>query len=121
MAAPASVDEYMAALHEEQRAALEVLRRTIMAVAPEATEVIAYQMPGLRIDGRLVVSYAAFKRHYSLFPASEAVREALGEELEPYLTGKGTISFPADRPVPVDLVTRIVEVRLGETVVRDRP
>ena len=62
----------------------------------------------------VLVSYAAYKKHYSLFPASGAVVEALGHELTPYLVGKGTIRFPADRPIPIDLVRRIIEVRVAE-------
>jgi uncharacterized protein YdhG (YjbR/CyaY superfamily) len=64
------------------------------------------------------VSYAAYKNHYSLFPASDAVIEALGHELTPYLAGKGTIRFPANRPVPTALVTKIVKVRLAENAAR---
>jgi len=120
MATPASVDDYMAALPDAQRATLEELRQTIRAAAPEATEMIAYQMPGLRIHGTLLVSYAAFKSHYSLFPASGAVIGALGEELTPFLSGKATLRFPADRPIPADLVIRIVRVRLDETAARGR-
>ena len=91
------------------------LRKTINAAAPEATETIAYGMPALRSHGRqFLVSYAAYKRHYSLFPASEAVVEALGQELTPYLAGKGTIQFPADRPIPTAVMTKIVRVRLKE-------
>jgi uncharacterized protein YdhG (YjbR/CyaY superfamily) len=118
---PASVEAYLAALPEDRRTALEELRRAIRAAAPDATETIAYQMPGFRTHGRLLVSYGAFKAHDSLFPASEAVVNALGAELTPYLAGKGTIRFPADRPIPVALVIRIVEVRLAETAARGRP
>jgi uncharacterized protein YdhG (YjbR/CyaY superfamily) len=91
------------------------MRRTIRAAAPDAVETIAYSMPAFRSrGGQFLVSYAAYKRHFSLFPASGAVVEALGEEIEPFLAGKGTIRFPADRPIPVELVTRVVEVRLTE-------
>ena len=114
MATPTSVEDYLAAFPEERRAALEELRQTIKAAAPEATEAIAYQMPAFRAHGQFLVSYAAFKNHYSLFPASGAVVEALGEELTPYLAGKGTIRFPADNPIPTALVTKIVKVRLAE-------
>jgi uncharacterized protein YdhG (YjbR/CyaY superfamily) len=115
MAAPASVEDYLASLPEERRAGVEELRRTINAAAPEATESIAYGMPALRSHGgQFLVSYAAYKKHYSLFPASEAVVEALGAKLTPYLAGKGTIQFPADRPIPAALVTKIVKVRVGE-------
>jgi uncharacterized protein YdhG (YjbR/CyaY superfamily) len=117
---PSSVDEYLATLPDDRRAALEELRRTIRAAAPEATETIAYQMPAFRAHGQFLVSYAAFKAHDSLFPASDAVVTALGEELAPYLAGKGTIRFPAGTPIPTDLVTRIVTVRLQETAASSR-
>ncbi|CAN5496016.1 iron chaperone [soil metagenome] len=115
MAAPTSIEDYLAALPDERRAAVEELRQTIKAAAPEASETIAYQMPALRSHGgQFLVSYAAYKNHYSLFPASEAVTEALGEELKPYLTGKGTIRFPADRAIPAALVTKVVKIRAAE-------
>jgi uncharacterized protein YdhG (YjbR/CyaY superfamily) len=119
MPTPTSVDAYIAALPPERRAALQDLRRTIDAAAPQATETIAYQMPALRLGGRVLVSYAAFKAHYSLFPASDAVIAAGGEELAPYLAGKGTIRFPADEPLPLALVKKIVEVRVAEHLARD--
>jgi uncharacterized protein YdhG (YjbR/CyaY superfamily) len=119
MAAPTSVEDYLAALPDERRVVVEELRRTIKAAAPEATETIAYLMPALRSHGgQFLVSYAAYKRHYSLFPASGAVVEALGEELKPYLAGKGTIQFPADKPVPAALVEKIVKIRLAENAER---
>src|SRR5213080_3109566 len=104
--AATSVDGYLRALPEAQRAALEKLRKTIRAAAPEATETISYQMPAFKDHGRFLVSYAAFKDHCSLFPASKAVMEALGEELKPYFTGKGTIRFHADKPLPAALVKK---------------
>ena len=95
MAAPTSVDDYLATLSDDRRAAIEALRQTVNAAAPEATETIAYGMPALRSHGgQFLVSYAAYKNHYSLFPASGAVVEALGDELTPYLAGKGTSSSP---------------------------
>ncbi len=115
MAKPSTVEDYLAALPPDRRAGVEELRRTINAAAPEATESIAYLMPALRSHGgQLLVSYAAYKKHYSLFPASDAVIEAGGEELKPYLAGKGTIQFPADKPLPTALVTKIVTVRVAE-------
>jgi uncharacterized protein YdhG (YjbR/CyaY superfamily) len=115
IAAPTTVEEYLAALPDERRAVLEELRQTIRAVAPEATETIAYQMPAFRSHGgQFLVSYAAYKNHYSLFPASGAVVEALGKELTPYLAGKGTIQFPKDRPIPIATVRKVVEARVAE-------
>lgn len=109
------VDEYMAQLPEDRRAVMERLRSTIRAAAsPDAVEVISYNMPAFKLDGRFVVSYEAFKRHYSLFPWSDAMVEELGEEMKPYAVGKGTIRFPADEPIPLELVTRIVEFRNRE-------
>jgi uncharacterized protein YdhG (YjbR/CyaY superfamily) len=89
MAAPTSVEDYLAALPDGPRAALEKLRKAIKTAAPEAIETISYQMPAFRMHGQGLVSYAVFKRHRSLF-AGRAVIEALGHELEPYLSGKST-------------------------------
>jgi uncharacterized protein YdhG (YjbR/CyaY superfamily) len=115
MVTPSSVDEYMAALPDDRRAVLEELRQTIRAAAPDATETIAYQMPTLMSHGRFLVSFAAYKLHYSLFPASGAVKEALGAELRPYLAGRATVRFRADARIPAELVTKIVKVRISET------
>lgn len=121
MAGPTTVDEYLAALPDERRAGVEQLRQTINAAAPDATESIAYLMPALRSHGgQFLVSYAAFKNHYSLFPASEAVVAELGDELAPYLAGKGTIRFPAGKPIPLDTVAKIVKVRLAENAAHAR-
>ncbi len=71
-------------------------------------------MPAFRLHGRFVVSYEAFKRHYSFFPWSDSMVAELREEMEPYAVGKGTIRFSADEPIPFELVTRIVEIRNRE-------
>jgi uncharacterized protein YdhG (YjbR/CyaY superfamily) len=119
MADPSTVAEYLAALPDDRRRVVEALRRTVNAAAPDAEETIAYDMPALRsAGGQFLVSYAAFKNHYSLFPASQAVTEALGEEVAPYLAGKGTIRFPASRPIPMGLITKIVKIRVGENASR---
>ena len=121
MAAPTSVDDYIAALPEDRRVALQGLRRTIRAAAPGATESMAYNMPAFRSHGdQFLVSYAAYKAHYSLFPASDAVIEAMGAEIQPYLAGKGTIRFPANAAIPLDTVTKIVAIRLAENAAQER-
>ena len=90
-----------------------------MAAAPEATEVLAYNMPALRSHGdQFLVSYDAYQRHYSLFPASDAVVQGLGAEVEPYLAGKGTIRFPKDRPIPLDTIRKVVEIRFTENAAK---
>ena len=96
MAKYASVDEYMAALPDDRRVVMEQVRETIRSAAPDATEAIAYNMPAFRLGGRFLVSYEAFKRHYSLFPWSDEMLAELGDELRPFAVGKGTIRFPAD-------------------------
>jgi uncharacterized protein YdhG (YjbR/CyaY superfamily) len=122
MTEPTTVEEYLAALPDDRRGPMEELRQTIRATAPEATETIAYQMPAFRThDGQFLVSFGAYKNHYSLFPASGAVVEALGEELTPYLAGKGTIRFPASREIPAALVRKVLKIRLTETAGRRRP
>src|SRR3954463_1824781 len=121
MSKPETIEEYLAELAPEPRAALEGLRATANAAAPDATESIAYQMPALRSHGgQFLVSYAAFKNHYSLFPASDEVVKTLGAELTPYLAGKGTIRFPASRAIPLDLVRRIIEIRVKENAAGER-
>ncbi len=114
MAKYASVDDYMASLPDDRRSVMEELRSTIREAAPDATEAISYNMPAFRLGGRFLVSYEAFKRHYSIFPWSDGMLEDLGEALKPYAVGKGTIRFPADQPIPLELVTRIVEIRNRE-------
>jgi uncharacterized protein YdhG (YjbR/CyaY superfamily) len=120
MAPPTGVDDYLAALPEEARAVMETLRATIRAAAPEAVETISYQMPAFKMDGRFLVSYAAFKDHYSLFPASSAVMAAHGDELQPHLSGKATLRFHADKPIPSALVTKIVKTRMEENAAAQR-
>jgi uncharacterized protein YdhG (YjbR/CyaY superfamily) len=109
------VDAYLASLPEDRRGPMETLRGAIRAAAPDAVETIAYNMPAFRThDGRFLVSYDAYKAHYSLFPFTDEMVVSFGDELAPYLAGKGTIRFPASRPIPADLVTRLVAVRVAE-------
>ena len=115
-----TVDEYFAALPEERRGPMEELRRAIRAAAPLATETIAYAMPAFRSPtGRFLRSFDAFKAHNSLFPSTDGMEAELGDELRPFLAGKGTIRFPADRTIPLGLVERIVKIRVAEVDARD--
>lgn len=102
---------------EDMRAALNKLRKTIKAAAPDAEEVISYNMPAFRQNGMLVY-YAAFKDHCSFFPGSATVRSQFSTELKPYDTGKGTLHFTPDKPLPTNLVTRIVKARVAENIAR---
>jgi len=114
MSGAKEVDEYIQALPEARRAAMQELRDILVAGAPEADEAISYKMPALRMNGRFFMSYDAFKAHYSLFPSTDAMEKELGDELRPYLAGKGTLRFAADQPLPAELIRRIVEIRRRE-------
>jgi len=113
---PATVDEYLAAVPKEARATLEKLRKTIKAAAPRATEVISYQMPMYKQHG-MVVGFAAFKDHCSLFPGAKPI-ETHKDELKAYETSKGTIRFPSDKPLPTALVKKLVKTRIAENEMR---
>jgi len=115
--APArDVDEYLAGVPKEARTTLEKLRKTIKAAAPMASEVISYQMPMYKHHG-MVVGFAAFKDHCSIFPGS-AVMDAHKKELKDYDTSKGTIRFPANKPLPAALVKKLVKARIKENEAR---
>ena len=111
-----NVDEYLAGVPKEARATLEKLRQTIRAAAPMASEVISYQMSRYKHHG-MVVGFAAFKNHCSLFPGA-AVMDAHKEELSRYDTSKGTIRFPARKPLPAALVRKLVKARIKENEAR---
>jgi uncharacterized protein YdhG (YjbR/CyaY superfamily) len=108
-----TVAAYLAALPRDSRAALEKLRKDVRAAAPDATELIAWDMPAFK-QGRLLVGYAAFKDHCSLFPMSLAVMHRYAAELKKYVMTKGSIHFSAAEPLPATLVRRIVKARLAE-------
>lgn len=116
MAGFSSVEEYLAEQPPRARAALQQIRAAIKSAAPEATEGISYNMPTFKLNGRAIIWFAGFKDHFSLYPYTARLLEELGEELEPHVSGKGTLRFDADEPIPVDLVKRIVAVRLYETL-----
>jgi uncharacterized protein YdhG (YjbR/CyaY superfamily) len=112
-AAPKSVDEYLAAVPEPARSTLKKIRAVIRSVTPpEATEVISYGMPAFKHKG-VLVWYAAFSKHCSLFPTA-AVIEAFKNELKGFTLSKGTIQFPTDKPLPAALVKKLVKARVAQ-------
>lgn len=112
---PASVDDYLASLAPEQRAWVDDLRATVREELPaDAAEVISYGIVAYKVAGKAVVWYAAFGDHYSLYPRSARVEVALGERLKPYASGKGTLRFAADQPLPREVVGEMVRIRLRE-------
>ena len=110
---PETIDDYLARLSDEKRVALEKIRRAIRAAAPTAEECISYDVPGYRLGGRLLVSFAAAKNHCSFFPGAHPIR-VHKKELKKYEVGKGTIRFPADRPLPSNLVRKLVKTRIAQ-------
>ena len=120
MEKPKSVAAYFRSLSKDQRAALQTLRETIAAAAPEAQEGITYSMPGFLLDGHGFVAYAAFKDHYSFFPMSGLAVETHKKELGERVTGKGTIQFRYEERFPAALVKKVVRTRLAELDARSR-
>jgi uncharacterized protein YdhG (YjbR/CyaY superfamily) len=112
---PRTIDEYLAAVSEDKRAALERLRRTIRTVVPQAEECISYGVPALRLDGRPLVGFGAAEHHCAFYPMSSATVEAHRDALKHFETSKGTIRFQADDPLPVALVRRLVKARIAES------
>jgi uncharacterized protein YdhG (YjbR/CyaY superfamily) len=108
------IDARLAALPANQRAALQALRNTIAAAAPEAEEAMSYGMPAFRYHGRALVSYAAFTAHCSFFPMSSGLVETHRDELAGFATAKGTVRFTPEHPLPADLVARIVRERMAQ-------
>jgi uncharacterized protein YdhG (YjbR/CyaY superfamily) len=109
---PKSIDQYLDALSPQMRAALARLRRDIRAAAPGVEECISYQLPALRLDGKVLVWFGAAAKHCSFFPGSTAV-ERYAKELAKYDTSKGTIRFPAEKPLPATLVRKLVKARIA--------
>ncbi len=108
------VDDYLSRLPEDSRGALEKLRRTIESIVPDAVEVISYQIPTFKYRDRMLVSYAAFSEHCSFFPGAAPVK-AHQSDLKSYQTSKGTIRFPATKPLPATLVRKLVKTRIAES------
>jgi uncharacterized protein YdhG (YjbR/CyaY superfamily) len=109
------VDSYLANLEQPKRATLEVLRRTILSIVPDAEEIIAYGSPAFRLNGKVVAGFAAFKNHLSYLPHSGSVLDKLPDELAGYTTSKGALQFPIDKPLSKALVRKLIDVRMSES------
>ncbi|HET6204495.1 MAG TPA: DUF1801 domain-containing protein [Planctomycetota bacterium] len=108
-----TIDEYLAALSDDKRAALERLRRTIRAAAPKAEECISYQLPAFR-QRKMLVGFGATANHCAFYLMSSSTVKAHKDELKDYDTSKGTIRFQADHPLPAALVRKLVKARIAE-------
>ena len=114
---PQTIDEYLTTLSSDKRAALEKLRRAIKSAAPRAEECISYQMPSFRLNGRMLVSFAAWANHCAFYPGSYPL-EIHQKELKTYDTSKGTLRFPIDRPLPASLVRKLVKARIEQNTAK---
>ncbi len=115
-----SVTGYIAAQPEAARAALKRVRSTIRKAMPAAEEVISYSIPGYKLDGRVVIFFAGWKQHYSIYPATDGLAETFKDELASYEISKGTIRFPLSEPVPVKLIERIARFRVKQAAERGK-
>jgi uncharacterized protein YdhG (YjbR/CyaY superfamily) len=114
-----NVDEYISAQPETAQVVLQLVRSAVRKALPGAEEVISYKIPAYRVDGGIVLYFAGWKQHYSLYPAGEHLVAAFKEQLASYKVSKGTIRFPLSVPVPVKLIERIAKFRAKEALRRE--
>ena len=110
-----TIDEYIKIFPQDVQSILERMRQTIRKAAPEAVESISYQMPTFKLNGKNLVHFAGYKNHIGFYPVPSGIR-AFKKELSQYRTGKGSLQFPIDKPVPYDLVKKIVMFRVKENM-----
>lgn len=111
---PQTIDQYLATLGSEQRAALEKLRKAIHSVVPGIEECISYSLPAFRLNGKLVAGLGASANHCAYYPMSGSIVEACRNDLTKYDTSKGAIRFEPDKPLPTSLVRKLVKARIAE-------
>jgi uncharacterized protein YdhG (YjbR/CyaY superfamily) len=110
----ADIDEYLERLDEPKRSTLAQLRRDILGVVPDAEECISYAVPGFKVANKTIAGFAAFKNHLSYLPHSGSVFPELATELAGYEKSAGALRFPIDEPLPAELVTKLIAVRLEQ-------
>ena len=110
---PNNIDEYIAGFPKDIQKILEQIRKTIKKAAPDAEEKVSYGMPTFTLNKVYLIYFAGYKKHIGLYPAPIGI-EAFKKELSVYKTGKGSVQFPLDKPIPFDLITKIVKFRTTE-------
>ena len=111
---PQTIDEYISAFPPDVQEILQEMRATIRQAAPDAQETLKYRMPTFTLKGNLV-HFAAYKKHIGFYPVPTGI-EQFKEELSVYKQGEGSVQFPLDKPIPFDLISRIVEFRVQENL-----
>lgn len=112
----AEVDGYLAQIGEPKRTTLQQVRESILTVIPEAEETISYRVPAFKVGGKVIAGLAAFKNHLSYLPHSGSILDQLGDEIAGYSKTKSALHFPIDEPLPLDLVRRLVALRLRQAL-----
>jgi uncharacterized protein YdhG (YjbR/CyaY superfamily) len=112
------IDEYIASFPKDTQELLKQIRTTIRKAAPEAEEVISYQMPAFKFH-RILVYFAAHKNHIGFYPGASGI-EAFKKELSVYKGAKGSVQFPLDKPLPLGLITKIIKLRVNENLSRTK-
>jgi uncharacterized protein YdhG (YjbR/CyaY superfamily) len=112
-----TIEEYIKTFPKDVQSILEKIRETIREAAPGAVETISYQMPAFKLNGRNLVYFAAWKNHIGFYPAPSGM-EAFDKELSRYQRAKGSVQFPLEKPIPFDLISRIVKYRVKENLAR---
>lgn len=108
-----SIDEYIATFPDDVQRILIELRNTIKAAAPEAGEKISYEIPTFTLNGKSLIYFAGWKHHISVYPIPSG-NDAFNEKVSKYVAGKGTLKFPLDKPLPLDLISEAVKLRVAE-------
>lgn len=108
-----SIDEHIDSLPEERREALEKIRKIVHNVCPDATETIRYGIPTFQLNGKNLLHFAGYENHIGFYPSPNGMKK-FEKELKPYASGKGTAQFPWDKPLPIDLIKKIIRFRLEE-------
>jgi len=117
-----SVDEYLATKPTALRRMLGRMRQIIRRALPGAEEVISYQIPAYRLNGRVVIYFAGWTEHVSIYPVTTRLVVALGHRIKPYVASKGTLRFPLSKPLPERLIARVAALRAREAAIgRRRP
>ncbi len=110
----AEIDAYLEQLEEPKRSTLSRLRKDILTVIPDAEQCISYAVPGFKVRGKTIAGFAAFKNHLSYLPHSGSVFPDLADDLAGYQKSTGALRFPVDRPLPIEVVRKLIAVRLRQ-------